>query len=189
MRKVRISKASRPLRDRLRRHDNGPKSWSGVVGTLIALSMVSALLAAFFAAPSVSAGQSTSSRVQTIAPRSTSSTPTASQQGSQPFPIYGPIQAKSSSARSNDPKDLQAFVDEVFRQTGFGDAATSLRARVARAELAYREGRQKPVEIDAFVRAVNRTVSVYPLPSYFKTSRDQVALQQVFVKAHAPKGL
>jgi hypothetical protein len=112
-----------------------------------------------------------------------------SNQGTPTIPIYGPIQAKSIAARTDDPKAIQDFVDEIFTQTGFGNAALSLRNRVTRAELAYREGRQKPADIDTLVRAVNKTVGVFPLPSYFKTSRDQVVLQQVFVHAHAAKGL
>jgi hypothetical protein len=104
----------------------------------------------------------------------------------QPYPIYGPIQIKSKEANNNDPKAVRALVDEIFRQTGFADASPSVRDRVTRAELAYRTGLERPIDVNTFVRALNKTASALPLPGYFKTSIDQVRLQQLFVAAHAP---
>lgn len=185
MRRVRAPKANSLLPDPQQAAPHSTMSWlrSGQA-PLVGLALFG-LLMTFFATVTVFAKQGGSpTKVQ-----ASSSPVTGTRQALKPYPVYGPLQIKSIEAKGNDPKAVQALVDEVFRQTGFENAAPSLRARVTRAELAYRAGLQKSVDTETFVRAFNKTVGAFPLPGYFKTSRDQVSLQQLFVHAHAPNGL
>jgi len=84
---------------------------------------------------------------------------------------------------------VRPFIEEIFAQTGFPDAAPSIKARVTQAEIAYRHGTAKPTSVDVLVRSVNRIASESGLPSIFRTSHAQIQLQQLFVGSAAPSGL
>jgi hypothetical protein len=104
----------------------------------------------------------------------------------RPAPVYGQIRARAMASRNNAAATVPEFVDEIFRQTGFDGAASSLRRRVAKAELAYRQGCHPAIELLEFVRGMNATAGTLNLPTFFKTSISQVRLQQLYASVLAP---
>ena len=125
----------------------------------------------------VSARQTKASRTAAgrphLASPSAKPTPTIEMSGKL-TPLYGPIMTRSIAARDNSPVAVQAFVDEIFVQTGFGGAAESLTKRLAKQELAYRGGKAQSIDVDTFVEALNKTVK-RPSFHYFRLSRSAVS--------------
>ena len=101
--------------------------------------------------------------------------------------VYDVLRGRSPKA--NTQEAIQPLIDEIFAQTGFKETAPSLRLRLGRAELAYRQGRHSGIQIGRLVSATNSLAKTLAMPNYFETSVSQIRLHRLFAQMHVPDGL
>lgn len=107
------------------------------------------------------------------------------------------LQAKAHAARSGSAQDIRDFTDEIFnQQASFAEAAESLKERVSRCELRFREGVHEAIDERRMERAFNEQVRAFGAPAFWRTNQAQIQVlrghrrQQfpAFVEPPAKKG-
>jgi hypothetical protein len=84
------------------------------------------------------------------------------------------VQEKARAARGDDPTAVRAMTDEIFNQSLLPSAADSLRGRVFRAEVAFRQGSLKAIREETFVKVVNEQLAVLGSPAIAMTNASQI---------------
>lgn len=94
---------------------------------------------------------------------------------SQGEPPHQKLQAKARAAHTGDARAVREFTDEIFnQQAAFADAAESLKERVSRSELLFRQGLHKPIHEKQMEKIFNDQVSESYAPSYWRINQAQI---------------
>jgi hypothetical protein len=96
------------------------------------------------------------------------------------------LEQKARAARDNDPHAIRALTDEIFNGSVLARAAESLRDRVARCELAFRQGTQRPIQETDFVETVNQYARAFNAPSFAHTNRSQLQTLRGYRRRFVP---
>jgi hypothetical protein len=75
---------------------------------------------------------------------------------------------------SDDPAAVGEFVDEIFRQSLFHGMAASVKARIARAEVAFRRSAHIGLRQKDLIAAVDQAVTLLGLPDYVRVTPEQL---------------
>jgi len=135
------------------------------------------LSASIVAAEPVSAHHPTKSGV---APASAPTTLPAAQS------VFVTFDKLAAAATAGGASDIQVFVNDYLVRSVVYGVGPSVSARVTSLELAYRDHKRGPVNMDDIVRAINTTVDRYSAPAFMKTSRLQVQYYTELMERRVP---
>jgi len=102
------------------------------------------------------------------------------------------IELRANLASVNDPESVRALTDEILARSPVASAPESLKDRLHRAELAFRRGAQAPVSEADLASRLNEEVdhsmptAKVRIPSYMRTSEDQIRTVRTFVRRFVP---
>lgn len=100
--------------------------------------------------------------------------------------VFDYVEATAKGALTDQPPDVNRYIQEVFRHTVFGNAPTAIRERVVRAEIAFRRGGATGVSAESLVYTINRAADEIGAPGYFATSTQQVNLYRSIMRQFIP---
>jgi hypothetical protein len=84
------------------------------------------------------------------------------------------VEARARAAHDNSPESVRALTDEVFARTILAGASETLRDRVSRNELAFRNGARDGIAENDIVAVFNRHAASPDVPGYLRVSRGQL---------------
>jgi hypothetical protein len=93
---------------------------------------------------------------------------------SDAIPGYAQVELKARAAYGNEPQAVRAFTDKIFEHSTLADAARSIKDRVYRNELAFRNGQRGWASADNLVDAVNENVRRFNLPGHTRLTKRQL---------------
>jgi len=96
------------------------------------------------------------------------------------------IEDLAQRASSGNADAVLAMTDAALNCSIFADSAHSIRDRVYRAEIAFRNGLQKSILEIRLVKAINEVASLAFAPEALKTSEDQVHMFRVLLNTTMP---
>lgn len=99
---------------------------------------------------------------------------------------FDALDAMAVAAREGDPAAIGRLNDEQFRRTVFINVATSVRDRVARAEVDFRRGKQRGVSERTLSTTFNEALAQLDAPAALRTSELQVGVVHNILRAIMP---
>src|SRR5437867_566159 len=84
------------------------------------------------------------------------------------------VEETAKAATDDDPRSVRRFVDEIFNRSMFAKAPASVRDRVFRSELAFRNGRHVAIAEDTLRETINEFARRADAPGHVKTSEGQL---------------
>jgi hypothetical protein len=88
------------------------------------------------------------------------------------------VDEKALAATGDDPAAVRAFTDEIFETSLLAGAAESLKERVARSEIAFRQGGHAGVSEEALVKVANEHVKAANGAEHMYVSAKQLHMQR-----------
>ena len=91
-------------------------------------------------------------------------------------------------ARTSDPDAIQNVVAEMFLIAGLqGPLSSTIEGRVVQAEIAYRHQQRGAVSVSTITAQLNRLADTFNLPSYARTSANQVRAVRISMLTVVPE--
>jgi hypothetical protein len=91
---------------------------------------------------------------------------------------YVAIEEKAKMARDNVPSHIEDLVDEVFGRSVLSKAAPSIKERVYRNELAFRNNQRSAIAEQRLVRVANERVRRTALPEHMRWGKRQLRMNR-----------